>query len=383
MREPAAAALALIVCVAPFATPARGELPEGRGVLLPLQDRVGQADLAELAETLLRRELGAHADLVEAGSARAVLRSMRVRDASNEAPERLAELAGQLEAEWFFLPALHEATAGREPQREDGGAAGDQRIVDAGDTPQFVLSARVLRSDSPELWWAGFDGVSGRDGQRAFGLGEIETLKDLMQSTVKELVARAVEPREARLRPRLRPRGEGYLRAAGAPSSPERVAVIPMDSVAARDASASAEVATAALLAALEDFGFKVLVPGLVQAIRQESGQIQHGAVSRAEWEALAREAGASWVATGTVETYRRGQGRTPDPWVAFSIRFLDTGDGRIGWSDGLERTGRDTGSAFDRDRIYSTGGLTYEMMRALFGELRVGSGAVGASRGN
>jgi hypothetical protein len=381
MRGPAVAALALMISFAPFALPARGELPGGRGVLLPLRDRVGQADLAELAETLLRRELGAHAELVEAGSARAVLRSMRVRDASNEAPERLAELAGQLGADWLFLPALHEATVGREQQREDGGAAGDRRIADGGDTPQLVLSARVLQGDSSELWWAGFVGASGRDSQRAFGLREIETLEDLMESTVKGLVARAVEPREARPRTSLRTRGEGFLRAAGAPSAPDRVAVIPMDSVAVRDASASAEVATAALFAALDDFGFKTLVPGLVQAIRQESGQIQHGAVSRSEWEALAREAGASWVATGTVETYRRGQGWIPDPWVAFSIRFLDSGDGRIAWSDGLERSGRDTGSAFDRGRIYSTGGLTYEMMRALFGELQVGPGTGGASR--
>ena len=56
------------------------------------------------------------------------------------------------------------------------------------------------------------------------------------------------------------------------------------------------------------------------------------GAASRAEWEALARLAGVDWVATGTVETYRRGAGRDPIPWVALSVRFLSTDDGRIAW---------------------------------------------------
>ncbi len=383
MRAAALASLALIAAVAGSGATAWAQLPSGRGVLLPLQDRVGEAKLAALTETLLRQELEARADLVESVNVRAVLRSMRVRDASYESLDRLAVLAERLEVEWFFLATLHEARAGRKPQRQDGGSTDSQRIEDSGDTPQVVLSARVLRSDSPELWWSGFDGASGRDRERVFGLGDVETLGELMQDTVKGLVARAAEPREARKRTRLRPREGGYLRSGFGPSPPERVAVIPLDSVASRDPSASAEVATAALLTTLGDFGFNVLLPGLVQSIRQESGQIQYGGASRAEWEALAREGGARWIATGTVETYGRGQGRTPDPRVAFSLRFLDTSDGRIDWSNGLARTGKDTASVFGRGRIYSTGALTYAMMQSLIGELRVESRLAKTPRGN
>jgi hypothetical protein len=63
--------------------------------------------------------------------------------------------------------------------------------------------------------------------------------------------------------------------------------------------------------------------------------------------------------------------GRDPDPWVAFSIRFLNTADGRIDRLDGLERTGSETASAFDRGRIYSSGDLIYEMMRSLLYGMR------------
>lgn len=375
MRALALADLALFFLVAGFATGARGELPDGRGVLLPLQDRVGRAEVAELTETLLRQALADRADLIETGDVRDILRSMRVRDASNEPLDRLAVLGERLGAEWFFLATLHEARAGRAPQRQSSEATGGQRFADSGDTPQLVLSARVLLTDSSELWWAGFDGASGRDRERVFGLGEIETLDELMQVSVEALVASAVESRVSRVRPRLRTRSDGYLRPEKKPFPPQRVAVIPMDSVATLDPSASAEVASAALFATLDDFGFKTLLPGFVQSIRQDNGQMQHGAVGSSEWSALAAEGGADWVATGTVETYTRGQGGAPDPWVAFSIRFLDTVDGGIAWSTGIERNGRDTGSAFDRGRIYSTGDLAYEMMRSVFGQLRIKSG--------
>jgi hypothetical protein len=151
--------------------------------------------------------------------------------------------------------------------------------------------------------------------------------------------------------------------------------VIPLDSVAELAPSTSAEVATAALFATLDDFGFKALLPGLVRTIRQENGQPQRGIASRTEWEALARESGAQWVATGTVETYRQGLGRDPDPWVALSVRFVDADNGRIDWIDGLERTGGETASAFERGRIYSSGDLTYAMMRSLFDRMLPASG--------
>jgi hypothetical protein len=365
-----------VLAGAALAGAARGELPEGRGVLLPLQDRVGRFELAERAEALLRMELEERADLVEAGVVRQVLRSMRVRDASQESPERVAELAARLESEWFFLAALHEARDGREPQRFDGEGDAGRRVVDAGDTPQLVISALVVQLGSPELWWAGFVGASGRDGERIFGLGGIESLEELLPRIIGELVTGAVDPAGSRPKRGLRRRSEGYLRPGGGPVPPQRVAVIPMDSVATLDPSASAEVATAALFAALDDFGFKTLLPGLVQAIRQDQGRIQYGGVGRSEWQALAGRGGASWIATGTVESYRTGLGRSPDPWVAFSVRLLDAADGEIVWSSGLERYGRDTGAAFERGRIYSAGGLAYAMMRSLVAELPRSDGA-------
>ena len=378
MRAFACSSLLLALASAPAA---RAELPSGRGVLLPLQDRVGVSELTELAETLLRRELETQADLAETETVRAVLRSMRVRDASNEPPDRLAAVAERLGADWFFIATLHEAKAGREPRREDGGPLEGSQFDDAGDTPQLVISARVLRSHSPKLWWAGFDGASGRDGEWAFGLGKIESLAELMRGVVSGIVEAAVETREPRRRTRLRSGKGGYLRSPGGPDPPETVAVIPMDSVADLDPGASAEVATAALYAALEDFGFKTLLPGFVRAIREDTGPIQHGGASRAEWQALASEGEADWVATGTVETYLRGHGRTPSPRVAFSVRFLDAGDGRIGWSHGGDLAGEDTAAVFDRGRIYSTGDLTYEMMRSLLGDLRAGAKTAGTTR--
>lgn len=385
---PAGSACVLgVLLVAGFAPPATAELPLGRGVLLPLQDRVGEETVARLTETLLRRELEARRGLAETETVRAVLRSLRIRDASNEPLDRLAVLADRLGVEWFFLATLHEAVRGRGPQREDGGALTSPALEDAADSPQVVLSALVLRHDSSELGWAGLEAASGRDGERVLGLGVIENLEDLVQDTVRGLVAAAAAPRAGPDRVRVRQRREGYLRVASHPSPPARVAVIPMDSVAIQDPSASAEVATAALYAALDEFGFKPLLPGVVRSVREQAGQGRRGAANRREWEALSRDGGATWVATGTVETYRRGHGRSPDPWVAFSVRFLDAQDGRIDWLDGLEHTGSDTAGYFDRGRIYSTGDLAHQMMRSLFATMERSSesesGADRAARGD
>ncbi len=362
---------------------AETDLPPGRGALLPLQDRVGEPRLAELTETLLKQELGESRDLAETADGRTVVRRLRIRDASNEPPDRLAVLADGLGAEWFFLATLHEAREGRESRRDDGGLGRSLSNDSGGETPQLVLSARVIRRGSAELWWAGFVATSGRDHERAFGVGEVATLEELLEDAIQNLVAEAAGPRVARPWPHLRHRETGYLRAANTPSPPARIAVIPMDSVAELAPGASAEIATAALFATLDDFGFQALLPGLVRAVRQEIGQLQHGGASRSEWEALAREGGAGWVATGTVETYRRGFGRDPDPWVAFAVRFLDANDGRIDWLDGLERTGRETATVFDRGRIYSSGGLTFEMMRSMFTRMQDGSGTAAASPGD
>ncbi len=371
--------LLLLLLGTEIAAAAEAGLPHGPGVLLPLQDRVGEPRLAQFVETALKAELEAQASLADTEDVRAVLRDLRIRDASDEPPERLTVLADSLGAEWFFLATLHEAREGRVSQREGGGLARTLLDEGAGDTPQIALSARVIQKGSEELRWAGFRAATGRDGERAFGLGEIENLEELLRQVVQGLVTEAASPRPARVRPRLRHRQRGYARAANAPSPPARVAVIPMDSVAELQPSASAEVATAALFATLAGFGFKVLLPGLVRTIRQENGQPHPGGASRSEWEALAREGGADWVATGTVETYRRGVGRDPAPWVAFSVRFLNTGDGSIDWLDGLERTGRETAAAFDRGRIYSSGDLTYEMMRSLLDGMQPASGSARA----
>lgn len=340
-------------------------LPQGRGVLLPLQDRVGEPDLVLLVETLLRQELETHRDLAETAAVRSVVRDLRIRDASDEPPDRLALLAERLGAEWFFLATLHEARqgGGTRLDPEDGASLTEIR----GETPQVVLSARVFQRGSAELWWAGFNAASGRDSEGAFGLGRVDDLEELLHSATQGIIAEAATPREAGSRSRFRHRQVGFVRAGNTPSPPASVAVVPMDSVAELTSGASAEMATAALLATLDDFGFRTLLPGLVRTIRHEAGHPQRGGASRSEWEALAREGGANWVATGTVETFRHGLGRSPVPWIAFSVRFLDTEDGRIDWLDGLERTGSETASTFDRGRIYSSGDLTFEMMRSLF----------------
>jgi hypothetical protein len=358
--------LLLALMVGGLAARAETGLPRGPGVLLPLQDRVGEPRLARFVETLLQQELAAQGSPADTQDVRAVLRALRIRDASDEPPDRLLTLAERLGADWFFLATLHEAREGRLAERQDGGLGRTLGAEGAGDTPQATLSARIIQKGSEELWWAGFRAASGRDREGAFGVGEVETLEELLRNVVRQLVTEAATPRQAPDRPRFRHRQRGYSRASNTPFAPARVAVIPMDSVAELVASESAAVATAALFAALTDFGFRPLLPGLVRTIRQETGASYPGGASRPEWEALARDAGAEWLATGTVETYRRGVGRDPVPWVAFSVRFVNAGDGRIDWWDGLERSGRETASAFDRGRIYSSGDLTYAMMRSL-----------------
>ena len=342
-------ALWVVLATLPCAI-AGASLPAGPGSVLPLQDRIGDSSIVELVESDMLEELAQVAELARSRELRASLRRLRIRDATAEDPARLEALAREVGAQWFFAATLHEAE--RQP------------------VPRVIISAKVFVAGADRLWWAGFQSATGADGATWLGLGGTDSLEELVRDVTARLVDDlAADPRPPS-RPRLgRTRGT-FLRGPVALDRLSRVAIVPMDSVTESPQLAAAETATDALYAALHQRGFALVLPGLVAAVLRDRSQLQPGAVNSAQWSALKDLGAASWVATGTVETWEAGAGELPDPWIAFSLRLVDTESGRIAWMGGRELTGGATAGLFELRTIYSAGSLTLEMMRSLLTDL-------------
>lgn len=337
-----------IVLLAMAPTMALAALPAGKGLVLPVQDRVGAPELSGMIRGVVTRALGdADAELVEASGLRDRLRRLRIRSVSQVAPEKLAELTAELGVDWILSTTLHE-------------------IVEA-EISYLTLSGTVIVVGRPELAWAGFLSATSIDQSSWFGVGVVEGLETLAAiSTERLLIGLLTEPPRRRERRGLQRSAHTFLRQPVTTGKAVLVAVVPFDSVTDRSPGKAAEIITASALAVLHEAGFSVLHPGVVDWLFREQGRLLVGQVDPLGWRGLANELSVALVLTGTVETYLEGSGLKPDPWVAFSARLVSTEDGTIVWTGGLERRGSDSDGAFELGRIYSTATLAHEIMRSL-----------------
>ncbi|MCP4205287.1 MAG: hypothetical protein GY769_25535 [bacterium] len=320
----------------------RGQLPQGPGLLLPVQDRTGSPSVAEIFAERMRSNLQGRGEVLDAEQLRVFLRHLRIRDLDRAAPRELEQLAHELGVDWLLAPILHEAS--------DRGM------------PRLALSASVYRRGSRNLGWVDFAAASGSEGLPWLGLGGIDSVTELAERVSQRVAGRLLSGPDKGL-------GPGATPSASATAFRGKVAVIPFNAVTDSDSSGAAETVTRAALAALQRRGVTLVFPGLVEEVQRRMGRVWRGEVDDATGTALREQTGADWIFTGTVETFERGHGSQPEPRVAFAARLLETADNEIVWIGGSDRSGWDRQRLFGAGRVYSSGELLEEIMRVLVEE--------------
>ena len=320
-----AALMFLAGLATPAANAAEAAAPRPTVALAPVQDRAGDQRAAREVESALRARIAEFARVVDAATARDLLRSRRVRDLDAETPERLRETARDLGADWLLSVIVHDAWR--------RGA------------PSLTVSARAYRGVTGELRWTGFEGASGLDSRTVLGLGEILELDRLADRLADRLLAdwRASGPEAGSS-----PEGRGAA-----------VAIVPFDGLTPRRSAAAAEAVTEATRTALHRLGLRQVAPGCTaEALRRQRGTGGRG-VDATSRRALRLACGADLVLTGEVERYERlGAEFDPEPMVAIAARLVDADTGRILWTGAVERSGWDGQGLFRLGRVHSVGTL-------------------------
>ncbi len=349
------AAVAAFAVVPPGRADEIGPAPPGGGaadrsilVLLPVQDLAGNPRAAVVVEDELRARLSEHHTLANAATVRDALRRLRIRDSGSIPPAVLDRLAGELGAGAFFSATLHRASGG--------------------DVPEVTLSGRGVGADRPTLAWAGFEAASGLDEARWLGLGRVRDLETLVRQAVRRLVRDFDGERHAPRRGV--PSVKGAVLVDPRPiSGLGVVAVIPFD--VAADAPGAGEMATALALAVLFRHGAALAAPGAVEEVLRQRGTLLRGEIDGLTRAALRAAGQAGAFFTGTVEECAlESGGPDPEPRAAIAARLIEAGSGRILWTAGLERRGRDREGAFELRRVRATGALLEEIMESLVNSL-------------
>lgn len=299
MRGLRAAGLGLALPLA-CATAARASEPLAVAVFPP-QDRVGDAPAAAAFEQALRFELRRFGRLADSETTRDALRSLRLRNGDDAAPDRLRQLGAGLGVQWLVSSTLHEADVA---------------------LPFATASTRVYSAANGELVWAGFRSGSGLDRTAILGLGRVSALGPLVRGLTHDLIEDL-----ALARPRL-------AAASGEAGGRPALALVPFSGLAQQRATLNAELVTEAIRARLLAAGIASLSPNLCQQILRSVQGGRWGGVTADTRTSLRELGGARAILTGTVEAYDEGQ----SPRVAVGVRLIDTASGRIVWTGWRER---------------------------------------------
>lgn len=321
---------------------------EGAGLMLPVQD------LADSPETVTRIEDGVREwldrtayPLLDPHGLRDAMRRLRIRDAGSASPSQLEALAGEMGAGWFLSVTLHRA--------------------DVEPLPRLAVSANAFRAGAVDLAWAGWIDDSGLDNRRTFGRGVETTLEPLVDRSIPRLFADLPPGASTRRRRRsTAPSRDGYRADDFDPQCLDLVAVLPLQSLADRDAAAASAAVTELARAVLYRHGVRQVNPASINDVLRKRDEMVPGSVDAVSRTAMSNVTGATAMLTGSVEHYDPATSPEPRPRVAFSLRVIDAGTGRIVWIDGADRTGWDEGGLFGLGRVYGPEGLAREMMESM-----------------
>lgn len=346
--------LSLVATTLAFAGP--GRFPDGPGMVLPVQNRTSDEEIARALEQQIYGALVFQTKLIDTTPLRDEMRRLRLRQVNLGSPELLAALGDRLGVSWLLTVTLHEVV--RQP------------------VPQLTISSEMFVPGSSELTWSGFASGTGLDGIHWLGMGLGKDIFDLTEDLVDGLFESLLAGDDYRSdKLRFGVAKGGFQSSVEQPAPGQKIALVPFDSVSDINPNLAAEVLTSAMVATLQESGYRLLFPGQVRETLADQGRLLLGEIDADGRRALYEQSDADWILTGTLETYKQGAGIAPNPWVAFSARLVEGETGRIVWSHGLERQGTDSRRLFDRVRIWSAGQMTHEMARSLIASLTDSSG--------
>lgn len=316
--------------------------------LLPVRRGVREGEATAWVERAIASELASRAGVVDAERVRAELRRLRLRSVDGARAEQLAALAAEVGADWLVAAEVHDA-------------------LEAG-VPDVALSARLYDGRDGRVAWVGSIGRSGLDGRRLLGLGEIDSLVELVPVAVAELL-RPILPEDAQA-----------LRPPPVPAAPPGgvAAIVPFTAVAAEEGLEVAIAATETLRAVLAAAGVELAHPGCVRAALRGPEGVRWGELDAATRNALQERCGAAYLITGAVERWERaGSGRAPEPTIAVALRRLDAASGEIVWAGSLEAGGFDREGWFGRGRVHSRGGQLRRLLERMSNRMLAADPAV------
>jgi len=323
---------------------------ERRAVLLPLQDRVGDAQLALQVTIAFRQALSKIAFLKDPALVRDTMRAVRARNVRDISPALLEDLFARLNAEWLFAPTLHATSSGL--------------------VPTVILSAQVFRAGEEEIAWAGFRSSSGLERRQVLGRGVEIELEQVMRRAVHDLVEDFT--RESLIRGELicrltrKPHKPGFRRRQLNPQDLGRVAVVPFDAVTGAQSAVHAEMITALATAELYRHGVRVAIPTIVSETLRQRRNLLPGELGPIPRIALLIVGDVEHIFTGTVEVFDSQGGIEPKPEVEFGARLMTAETGQILWMDGFHEDGWDRKRLFLTRRIFAGGRLAESMMHAM-----------------
>lgn len=339
--------MGLVAFSAAFA--AGGWVPSSEtGIVLPLQDYVGDEAVARAVESYLGLQMSNSFTMASPEPLRNELRRLRIRAPVRADPARLNDLAEKLGVSWFASPAIHEAVT--EP------------------TSRITVSLRVFRAGSSELDWAALESATGADGVPWLGIRKSGGIVHLIDEVTHRLVSSLAEPGTS---PRTRPpkfgkARDGFLREPPAMSPKDLVAVVPLTSSATSRTILSVALATVSLEATLLEYGYSVLHPGAVAKALRLQGKYQLGEIDPSVRSSLSLGQGVVWMMTGAVEAFDQRPSSRDGPWVAVSARLVEADTGTIVWTGMQDKQGVDNLSVFEQGIVFSSGRLTQEIARSL-----------------
>lgn len=358
VRFAVAALVVAIACVSPRAGAA------DRGVLLPIQDRVGDPATAALVRDTFRLAVSGRIELIAGESLRSSLRRSRIRDAGAIHPARAVSVAEELGAEWFVSLTLHR--------------------VEQGPPPFLAVSGSAFRVGDQELVWAGFRAASGLDGRKAFNRGlitDLTVLADVLARLLADDLVLALDGSH-RAPDRRRPARDGYLESPVTPADLGPVAVLPFEAVAGPGSLEAADAATAVARSELHRRGVRLVHPGVVlDTMRRRD--VRRKGLDPLSRSAIGNAGDARWMLAGTVEAFVLATGTNPDPVVAIGARLVETETGRIHWIGGREMRGSDLTRAFESGGVYSTGALAEIVFGTLIDGFLRGDGSEAVAERN
>lgn len=173
-----AGALLMVGCAASVPPPPpvglSSTLP--RLALLPLENLSARTEASDRVSRVLNGVLGEtrSCQTVQPGDVEQVFTELRLRDANGVTRDRVAEVAGRLDARWLMAGTILEYGSLKTPE---------------GEVPSVGLTLRLIDGRDGRTAWSAMRVRTGEDHEKIFGFGRVRSLDQLTERLAREILA--------------------------------------------------------------------------------------------------------------------------------------------------------------------------------------------------